>query len=63
MQPTVPPHRSKLFRLLGETAPGRVIRQVARSPEYGVLYSGIAFWVIAGTIGIGRPLFAILTHT
>ncbi len=63
MQPTMPPHRSKLSRLLGEAAPARVIRQVVRSPEYGVLYSGIAFWVIAGTIGIGRPLFAILTHT
>ena len=62
MQLTMAPHRSRLSHLLGETAPARVIRQVVRSPEYGVLYSGIAFWVIAGTIGIGRPLIAVLAH-
>ena len=62
MQTTRLPHRSRLSRFLSETAPARVIRKVVSSPEYGVLYSGIAFWVVAGTIGIGRPLIAILAR-
>jgi hypothetical protein len=40
--------------------PVRFVRRVIRSPEYGVLYMGIAFWIVAGTLGIGRPLFDII---
>lgn len=54
------PHRSRLLRALSQTPPGRVIDQAIRKPEYGVLYLGIAFWIVAGTLGIGRPLFDIL---
>lgn len=44
-------------------APLRLVRHLIRKPEYGVLYLGTAFWIIAGTVGIGRPLLDIfLAH-
>ena len=54
------PYRFRLLQALSQTPPGRVIDRAIRKPEYGVLYLGIAFWIVAGTLGIGRPLFDIL---
>ena len=54
------PRRSTLIRALSQTPPGRFVERAIRKPEYGVLYLGTMFWVVAGTLGIGRPLFDIL---
>lgn len=54
------PAPSRTERLLARSAAGRVIARVIRKPEYGVLYGGIFFWVIACTLGLGRPLIDIL---
>jgi hypothetical protein len=54
------PRLSLLRRLATENPPVRFIRHVIRKPEYGVLYLGTAFWIIAGSFGIGRPLLDII---
>ncbi len=60
MHPTKQAQPSRLPRCVRESAPARVVRRIIHAPEYGVLYSGIAFWVVAGGLGIGRPLVGIL---
>jgi hypothetical protein len=50
----------RLRRLATENPPARFIRHVIRKPEYGVLYVGTAFWIIAGSFGIGRPLLDVI---
>ncbi len=54
------PRRSSLIRALSKTPPGRFVERAIRKPEYGVLYLGTMFWVVAGALGIARPLFSIL---
>lgn len=56
--PAAPP--TPLEQALARNVFGRLVQQVIRRPEYGVLYAGIGFWVIAGTLGIGRPIITIL---
>jgi hypothetical protein len=59
LHPNDPSQPAQLSRL-ASLPPVRFVRRVIRSPEYGVLYMGIAFWLVAGTLGIGRPLFDIV---
>jgi hypothetical protein len=59
-RPSVQRRPSRLRRLATENPPARFVRHVIRKPEYGVLYVGTAFWIIAGSFGIGRPLLDVI---
>lgn len=58
--PAAPPP-SPLHQALARHPIGCLVQQIIRRPEYGVLYAGAGFWIIAGTLGIARPIVTILS--